>query len=179
MRAAEKKMKNVKLVNFSEEKSRLLLFLLSGVFLTVLFFAQGFFTGSNAAATQPQTHVILRTEDTGTTESGSSGSGLEEFGVTMNSDGTGITVTGVEGGDSVSTWTNIFQKYKTVIIGISGIMFLTFFVFFLLNLGKVGASADNPTERRRAIIGVIVTAIITGVTGSATVFFALAWNAFK
>lgn len=113
-----------------------------------------------------------------TTEATGDSGGIDSIGVTMGEDGS-ISISGVSDSDSTSTWNRIFNEYKVVIIGISGIATLTFLVFFIINILKLGASGDNPNARKSATIALIVTFIACALCGSVTLFVGLAWNAFK
>lgn len=103
---------------------------------------------------------------------------LGDLNVTMGSDGK-ITTTFDEKTDSTSTWNTIFQKYRVVITGISGIATLSFLAIFIILMLKLAKSADNPTERSKVLNGVLWTGIALALTGSATLMCALAWNALK
>lgn len=87
--------------------------------------------------------------------------------------------TNLEGGNSEKTWNKIFKKYKGVIAGLSGICLLTFVVFFIINLAKLGGSASNPVARKDALMGLLWTGISAAASGSVLVLTALFWNALK
>ncbi|MBR5180568.1 MAG: hypothetical protein IKW90_17470 [Lachnospiraceae bacterium] len=103
---------------------------------------------------------------------------LGDLNVTMGSDGK-LTTSFDEKTDSTSTWNTIFQKYKVIITGISGLATLTFIAIFVILMLKLAKSSDNPTERSKILNGVIWTCIALALTGSATLICALAWNALK
>ena len=84
-----------------------------------------------------------------------------------------------QSGNSTKTWNTIFKKYRIAIVGISGVLTLTFIVLFLINFFKVGAASDNPTERRKALIGVLWTGLAAAGSGSVTLICSLFWNALK
>lgn len=122
-----------------------------------------------------------------TTESkDKSGEGVDENAVkdindmSVSMDSNGKMTTSFDGqSDSTRTWNTIFSKYRTTIIGISGILTLTFVVLFLFNFFKVGAEASNPVERRKALIGLLWTGLAAAGSGSVTLICALFWNALK
>lgn len=120
--------------------------------------------------------VIARDSVDTTTESGSGG--INDFDVTINDDGT-LTTSFDDQGDSKATWKKLFDKYKGVILGISGILTLTFVLWFLRDFGKIAANSSNPAGRREAIQGCIFTAIAAAASGIVTVIVGLAWNAFR
>jgi len=109
------------------------------------------------------------TEDTGTD--------INDLNVTMIN---GQIVTSFDdNGDSEQTWTTIFNKYKGVILGISGIVTLTFVLILLFKFGKLGAAGDNPNLRREAINGCLWAGIAAALSGSVMLITGLFWNAFK
>ena len=153
------------MVNFSKVKKEVVTkFMLLAVFIALTMpIVSGKLISKNYA-----------TSNTTTTESG----GLGDIDVSMGDDGT-VSVTGFEDGGSESTWNKIFQKYKVVIAGISGVCTLTFIVIFMVNISKLGMSADNPTARSKAIGGLLVTGIAVALFGSVTVICGLFWNSLK
>lgn len=103
---------------------------------------------------------------------------INDMSVTMDSNGK--MTTSFDGqSDSSKTWNTIFKKYRIAIVGIAGILTLTFIVLFLINFFKVGAASDNPVERRKALIGVLWTGLAAAGSGSVTLICALFWNALK
>ena len=115
------------------------------------------------------------TEDAGTV----SGDDVGDLDVTMGSDGKLTTTWDQANGDSSKTWNTIFKKYKVVITGFTGIATLTFLILFILQLVKLSAAANNPTERSKALQGILWIGIALAGSGSATLICALAWNALK
>jgi hypothetical protein len=107
---------------------------------------------------------------------------LGSLNISMEDDGEGgasVSVTGLDNGDTSSTWTTIFKKYKVVILGFSGIATLTFVLLFIKNFISLGANADNPTGRRAAITGCLWTGIATALCGSIMLVVGLFWNGLK
>lgn len=90
-----------------------------------------------------------------------------------------LTTTWDEKSDSTSTWNTIFKKYKVVITGFTGIATLTFLILFIVQLVRLSAAANNPTERSKALQGILWIGIALAGSGSATLICALAWNALK
>ena len=112
-----------------------------------------------------------------TTESG--GGDLSDIGVSLSEDGSSVSITGMTDGGGESTWNRIMAKYKTVILGVSGILTLTFIILFGKNIIKLAANSDNPQGRREAIQGCLWTFIAMALFGSLTVITGLAWNSLK
>ena len=73
-------------------------------------------------------------------------------------------------GDQDSAWTTIFDKYKGVIMGVSGIATLTMVVLFILNFMKLGQAAGNPQARSQALTGLLWTGLAAAGAGGVTVF---------
>lgn len=140
------------------------------------------------------TEVSYAAEDTGvllassdTNSSGNSGSS-EEFNadvndihvqMTGNGDDASLHVQGIGGGNAASTWSTLFNKFKVIIIGITGIATLVFVLFFVKNFMVLGANSGNPSARREAINGCLWTGIAAAGCGAVTILVGLSWNAFK
>lgn len=123
--------------------------------------------------------VVAKTEAaTDATTEGGSGGGLNDFDVTLDEDGNLVTSFDKQG-DSQATWKTLYAKYKGVIVGVAGLLTLTFVVWFLMCFGKIAANATNPQGRKEAITGCVFTAIAAAACGIVTVIAALAWNAFR
>lgn len=125
------------------------------------------------------TPVVTKTEpdnagNTTTTET----QNLNDFDVHLDENGNLVTSFDNQG-DSQSTWKKLFEKYKGVILGIFGLLTLTFIIWFGVCFARIAANASNPQGRREAITGCIFTAIAAAGCGSITVITALAWNAFR
>lgn len=124
--------------------------------------------------------LVSKNHATGSTtqDSTTQDSEIGDVDVSMGDDGT-ISVTGFGDGNSESTWNKIFKKYKVVIMGISGLGTLTFIIFFAISVLKLGASAENPQARSRALMGILVTGIAAALFGATTIILGLFWNALK
>lgn len=132
-------------------------------------------TASNSAYT---VYAGNGTQEETTEGSTVSGDDVGDLDVTMSSDGK-LSTTWDETSDSTSTWNTIFKKYKVIITGFTGIATLTFLILFILQLVKLSAAANNPTERSKALQGILWIGIALAGSGSATLLCALAWNALK
>jgi len=143
--------------------------------LVALLFAPFIIGGSTITShAAPTTEATESSTETSTVEGGSVG----DINVSMDSNGN-LTTTFDDASDSTTTWNTIFAKYKVIITGFSGILTLTFVILFLINIFRVGATADNPTDRRKALIGVLWTGLAAAGCGSVTMICALFWNALK
>lgn len=74
-------------------------------------------------------------------------------------------------------WTKVFEKYKTFIIGFSGVGTLTCLLAFILCFMKLGTSAGNPQARTAAMTGCLVTGIGTALLGATSIIFGFFFNA--
>ena len=72
-----------------------------------------------------------------------------------------------------STWTNLMNKYKGVVIGVAGIGTVTMILMFVMNWMKLAGTSGNPQERQKVVHALIYTGIATAGLGSVTVFVAL------
>lgn len=112
-----------------------------------------------------------------------------QFGVNGDITSNGITINGVEGVGTykVSTiinkdqtnnkMTDILDKYRGLISALSGGGALTMLLFFIINFGKLGASAGNPQQRQSALMGLLFTGIATALLGSIMIFFQFFYHA--
>ena len=95
--------------------------------------------------------------------------------VTMNENG-GIDITGMDTGSETS-WNNLFSRYRTVIVGISGIGAITMIAFFIINFMKLGSSAGNPQARSQALTGVLWTGLAAAGLGAVSIIAGFFYNA--
>lgn len=102
-------------------------------------------------------------------EEDGAGGATDNFSVTMedgklqiNGDGFGKT--------QESAWQELFNKYQTVITGISGIATLAMVMFFIWNAVLLGKASSDPAGRQKAVTGLIWSGGAAMVLGSATLF---------
>jgi hypothetical protein len=81
--------------------------------------------------------------------------------------------------DSDAAWNVIFEKYRGIIIGVSGIATLTMLAAFIFNFTKLGATSGNEKERRSTITAILFTGIATALLGSVTIVMGFFYNSFK
>lgn len=92
-------------------------------------------------------------------------SGLKDSGSTKN--------------DTSSTFQKVFDKYRVLISGISGVVAITMLLLFILQAFRLGNSAHNPSERQKAMNGLIWLGIATAISGSVSLFAGLFYNMLK
>ena len=113
---------------------------------------------------------------------GTSASALELSDIDIKYEADGIKQDGTafaKNTDQASAWTNIFLKYKGIIMGISGVATLTMIVLFILNFMKLGQAAGNPQARSSALTGLLWTGIAAAGAGGVTVFVGVFSNILK
>ena len=67
--------------------------------------------------------------------------------------------------DAINAFMN---KYKTVVVAISGIGCITMIAFFIMNFLKLGASATNPSERAKVQVGLVWSGLAAAGLGAVT-----------
>lgn len=100
---------------------------------------------------------------------------VDNFKVNMGSDGS-LDVMGIGTGDS-NQWNNLFGKYRTVVVGVSGVGAITMIVFFIINFMKLGSSAGNPQARSQALTGVLWTGLAAAGLGAVSIIAGFFYNA--
>lgn len=122
--------------------------------------------------------VVLNTDNTDNVTTESDDGSINNLEVTMGEDGT-IKTNFDNNKTKSDTWSRIFNEYKVIIVGVSGVLTLTFVLFFLKNIAGVAANAENPVKRKDAITACIWTGIAAAFCGSILTVTGLFWNAFK
>lgn len=82
-------------------------------------------------------------------------------------------------GGTSSAWNSLFTKYRTFIVGISGIGAISMIVFFVIQFMKLGASAGNPQARSQALAGVLWTGLAAAGLGAVTIVVGFFYNSIK
>jgi hypothetical protein len=100
---------------------------------------------------------------------------------TVTLSGDGLTVKGKSGavsGDPTGVFNQILGKGHTFIVGLTGIAAMCLVVIFIFRAVKLGASGDNPTERKKAIDGLIVIFVCAALLGGTALFTGMAYGFF-
>lgn len=124
----------------------------------------------------PVTYAAEKTETSG--DAAKNSNELNDVQVSMDSSGK-LNVSGLQQGDSSSTWNILFNKTKVFIVGFGGLGMLVFVALFIKNFMVLGASTNNPNAHSQALKGCLWTGIAAGACGSVTLITGLFWNAFK
>lgn len=134
----------------------------------VVFAAEGDEEWCKSASNKNHANYTKHCNSDGTKKESTDG-GTNGFAVTMGE--TGITIAGDGfGKDQTSAWQEIFDKYQTVITGISGIGTLAMVMFFVWNAILLGKASSDPGARQKAVTGLIWSGAAAMVLGSATLF---------
>lgn len=102
--------------------------------------------------------------------------------VDVRVDGSGkLSVSGgnMDYNDSASAMNAFIKKYRTVIVGVSGIACVSMIAFFIFNFMKLGASSANPADRTKAIQGLLFSGIAAAGLGAVTLIVGYFYNAAK
>lgn len=116
-----------------------------------------------------------------TAKSASKGDDIGGVEVKVDADGK-LQISGNENfknGGSTSAWNSLFTKYRTFIVGISGIGAISMIVFFVIQFMKLGASAGNPQARSQALAGVLWTGLAAAGLGAVTIVVGFFYNSIK
>lgn len=74
-------------------------------------------------------------------------------------------------------WGTLIKKYKNFITGVSAVAAVTFVILFIIKFLNLGTSANNPSERAKAITGIIWTGIAAACTGCVALIVGIFYNA--
>lgn len=95
----------------------------------------------------------------------------------VNGDG---TITGCDTtGDMATTGNNILGKGKTLVSLVTGIAAIVLIIIFIIKAVALARSGDNPSERQKAIQGLIYLFIGIALLGSASLVTGMFWNFLK
>lgn len=104
-------------------------------------------------------------------------SGLPD--VTISTDG--VTATGdmARDKDMADSWNDFIDKYRFWISGIAGIAAVSMILFFIIQFMKLGASAGNPSERSKAISGLVFAGIAAAGLGGVAIIVGFFYTALS
>lgn len=75
-------------------------------------------------------------------------------------------------------WNQIYEKYRLLIILVSGILSLGFIGLFIINITKYGTSSANASSRSQAIKTLLWTGIAAALFSIVTLLTALSYSFF-
>ena len=76
-------------------------------------------------------------------------------------------------------WNKFFNKYKGLLVGVSGVCTLTFVLMFLISFAKIGKSSNNSQERSKAASSLLWLIIAAVGFGSLTFIMGLGFGLFN
>lgn len=88
-------------------------------------------------------------------------------------------LSGVEKKSTEDGFNTLFEKYRGIIAGVSGIVALSMLLFFIIQAFRMGSSAHNASERQKAIQGLLWLGIATAICGSVSLFTGLFYGMFS
>lgn len=89
------------------------------------------------------------------------------------------TISGTDEVDMTSAFTNIQDKGKILVSGITGLAAIALLILFIIKAVKLGNSGENPSERSKAISSMIWLFIGIALLGGASVVTSLFWGVLK
>lgn len=78
-----------------------------------------------------------------------------------------------------ANFSDISERYKNIILAVTGFLTLTCFGAMILQITKLAASGDNEQARRKAIMGILTTGIGVALLGSATIVIGFFYGAIS
>lgn len=93
---------------------------------------------------------------------------ISEDGLIQSSDNTGPGL----------YWRELLNKYKVFAIGIAAFAATSMIFVFIMSFMRLGASAGNPNDRKKAITGIMVSGISAALLGGVGILTALLYNIF-
>lgn len=78
-----------------------------------------------------------------------------------------------------STWNFLLNRYKILIVGISGLATLTLVLIAIFLFTKLSADAANPQARSQTIKWIGCLMIAAGLLGSVTLIFSYSYGVFR
>ena len=80
---------------------------------------------------------------------------------------------------AVNDINTILKNYKTFILFVNGIGLLYMIKIFIINFVKLGASGENPQERKKAITALVLPGLAITMLGAIFTFMGFALNFLK
>lgn len=90
-----------------------------------------------------------------------------------------VTGGGMNTTDSSSAINGIIQKYRTVVVAVSGIGAISMILFAIILFIKLGKCGDNPQEKSKVVSGLITAGIAAAGLGSVSVIVGFFYNALR
>lgn len=95
-------------------------------------------------------------------------------------DGNGNLNTGSLGSsDTSDTFNTVYDKYKSILNGVIGLVTITLVLLFVIQCAKLGAAADNAAKRSTSVSALLWIGISAGLLGAVYTFIGLFYNLFN
>ena len=105
---------------------------------------------------------------------------IGDVNVTIGTDGKlNVSGGGMNYVNSSSAMNAFIQKYKTIIVGISGLGAVSMIAFFIFNFLKLGSVATNPSERSKVLTGLIWSGLAAAGLGAVSTIVGFFYNSMK
>ena len=81
--------------------------------------------------------------------------------------------------DTSNTFNTVYTKYKSILNGVIGLVTITLVLLFVIQCGKLGASADNAARRSSSVGALLWIGVAAGLLGAVYTFIGLFYNLFN
>lgn len=107
--------------------------------------------------------------------------GINDFGLEFDEDGNLLISSAdfAESGNKASAWGNLIEKYRFVVVGISGIGTVSMILFFIWNCILLGKASSDSGARSKAVTGLVWSGAAAMLLGSATFIVGMFYGALK
>lgn len=114
-----------------------------------------------------------------TSASGGEGKSFDDALNLIGDDGKINYTSTIASGSTEGGLNGFIAKYKSLISGVCGVLSVTMIFFFIFNITKLSATADNDMARKKTINSLLYSAIAAVLMGGSSVFIGLFWNVLK
>ena len=104
---------------------------------------------------------------------------IGDVNISMNGGKLTVNGGGMDYKDSDSAWTGFIKKYKTFIVGVSGMGAVSMIAFFIFNFLKLGAVSTNPSERAKVLQGLIWSGLAAAGLGAVSIIVGFFYGALQ
>ena len=105
---------------------------------------------------------------------------IGDVNVTVDSNGKlVVSGGGMNYSSSASAMNAFITKYRTVVVGISGLGAVSMIAFFIFNFLKLGSVATNPSERAKVLTGLIWSGLAAAGLGAVSLIVGFFYNSMK
>ena len=116
----------------------------------------------------------------GTINASATGSSIGDVNISLGEDGKlSVSGGGMSHDSSSKAWNAFLTKYKTFIVGISGVGAISMIAFFIFQFMKLGATASNPSERAKVQVGLIWSALAAAGLGAVSIIVGFFYSSLK